>query len=57
MLNAEGKATDVLRMKRVSQIWPAVWCKGRIQVLMKVVMKGGEPPMLLGSFWCFGASY
>ena len=57
MLNAEGKAADVLRMKRVSQIWPAVWCKGRILVLVKVVMEGGDPPILLVFFGCFGASY
>ena len=37
---AEGNATDVLRMKRMSQIRQAVWCKGRIQVLVEVAVKG-----------------
>jgi hypothetical protein len=35
---AEGKTTDVLRMKRMSQTRPAVWCKGRIQVLVEVAV-------------------
>ena len=39
-----GGGTDALRMKRMSQIRPAVWCKGRIQVLVEVAMKGREPP-------------
>ena len=36
---AEGEATDVLRIKRISQTRPAVWCKGRIQVLVEVAVK------------------
>jgi hypothetical protein len=33
----------VLRMKRISQIRPAGWCKGRIQVLVEVAVKGKVP--------------
>ena len=41
---AEGKANEVHLMKKMSQIRLAVWCKGRIQMLVEVGVKGREAP-------------
>ena len=46
---AEGKANEVHLMKKMSQIRLAVWCKGRIQVLVEVAVKGRRPLRPLSS--------
>ena len=44
MRPGEGEPPDVLPRKKISQLQTAVWCKGRIQVLVEVAaVKVGRP--------------